>query len=271
VIADAFRIGEKDLGRLEVNADLVGQDWRIDRIRLDNPDASLSMVGQWRSWLAQPRTDVTVELDVVDAGNFLRRLGYPEGIKGGKSRIAGKLDWSGRPQDLDLATLSGELSLETQQGKFLKLEPGIAKLLGVISLQSLPRRLTLDFGDIFSTGLSFDGISATVNIRKGIARTSDFVIRSPSASIGLSGEVSLAAETQNLRVRVVPYLGEGVALGATAIGGPIAGVAALALQKILRDPVGQMMAFEYAVTGTWSNPEVSKVDKFGGEKQNPPG
>ena len=259
VIADAFRLGDKDLGRLEVVADVQGRDWRIDKLTVSNPDASLSMKGQWRSWLVQPSTDVSVDLDVIDAGKLLKRLGYPEGIKGGKAKLTGHLEWRGRPQDLDLATLSGDLKLETQKGQFVKLDPGIAKLLGVISLQSLPRRISLDFGDIFSSGLAFDSIVATITIAKGIAATTDFVIRSPSASIAMTGDVNLAAETQNLRVRVVPYLGEGVALGATALGGPIAGVAALALQKILRDPVGQIMAFEYAVTGTWSDPQVSKI------------
>lgn len=259
IIADTFRLRDKELGRLEVVADLTGQDWRIDRINISNPESTLHMKGQWRSWLMQPSTDVQVDLEVADAGKLLKRLGYPEGIKGGQSKLTGHLEWRGRPQDLDLATLSGELKLETQKGQFVKLEPGIAKLLGVISLQSLPRRISLDFGDIFSSGLAFDGITATILIAKGVANTTDFVIRSPSASIAMTGDVDLAAETQNLRVRVVPYLGEGVALGATAIGGPIAGVAALALQKILRDPVGQIMAFEYSVTGTWSDPQVSKI------------
>jgi uncharacterized protein (TIGR02099 family) len=270
VVAETFRLGNKDLGRLEVIADVNGQNWRLEKVRVVNSDATLNMKGQWRSWLVQPSTDVSIDLDVVDAGKLLKRLGYPEGIKGGKSTLTGNLEWRGRPQDLDVATLSGDLKLETQKGQFVKLDPGIAKLLGVISLQSLPRRISLDFGDIFSAGLSFDGMSATVGIAKGVAATSDFLIRSPSASITLTGEVDLAAETQNLRVRVVPYLGEGVAIGATALGGPIAGVAALALQKLLRDPVGQIMAFEYAVTGTWSDPQVSKIGKFQGGSTTPP-
>lgn len=259
VAADDFHLGDKDLGRLELVADVDGRDWRIQRLRVSNPDATLDMSGQWRSWLAQPATDMHVDLDVTDAGKLLRRLGYPEGIRGAPSKLTGRLAWKGRPQDLDVATLTGELTLEAQKGHFVKLEPGIAKLLGVISLQSIPRRISLDFGDIFSAGLAFDRITATIAIAKGVAATSDFVIRSPSASITLTGDVDLAAETQNLRVRVVPYLGEGVALGATALGGPIAGVAALALQKLLRDPVGQILAFEYAVTGTWSDPQVSKI------------
>ncbi len=259
VTADTFRLGDKQLGRLEVATEVQGRDWRIQRIRVSNPDATLNMSGQWRSWLAQPTTDVHVDLDVTDAGKLLKRLGYPEGVIGAPSKLTGRLEWKGRPQDLDLATLTGELTLEAQKGQFVKLQPGIGKLLGVISLQSIPRRISLDFGDIFSAGLAFDRITATIAIAKGVAATTDFVIRSPAASIALTGDVDLAAETQNLRVRVVPYLGEGVALGATALGGPIAGVAALALQKILRDPIGQILAFEYVVTGTWSDPRVSKI------------
>jgi hypothetical protein len=66
---------------------------------------------------------------------------------------------------LDYATLSGEMKLEASKGQFLKLDPGAGKLLGLISLQTLPRRFSLDFGDVFSQGFAFDSIQGSMSSR----------------------------------------------------------------------------------------------------------
>jgi uncharacterized protein YhdP len=76
--------------------------------------------------------------------------------------------------------------------------------------------------------------------------------------VSMSGEVNLANETQNLKVRVQPTLSETVAIGA-ALANPVAGVAAYVAQKVLRDPIEKMFSYEYAVTGTWADPKVEKV------------
>lgn len=271
VAAESFHLGNIDFGRLDLAADLVGRDWKIDKLNFANQDATLKMNGVWQSWQVNPRTRLSVDLDVVDAGRFLKRMGYPEAIRGGASKLTGELSWQGRPRDLDLATLAGGLKLESRKGQFEKLDPGVAKLLGIISLQSLARRVTFDFRDIVGTGLAFDSITSDVRIADGVATTEDFLIQGPAARINMTGDVNLSAETQNLRVRVVPYLGEGVAIGAAVVGGPIAGVAALVAQKVLQDPIGQLMAFEYAVTGTWADPQVSKINKLAPPQESPPG
>ena len=114
--------------------------------------------GIWQGWPTQPRTMVNVRLDVNDIGKFLVRMGQPEGVRRGTAKLEGPLAWNGNPSELDYATLSGNFVLEANKGQFIKLDPGIGKLLGVLSLQSLPRRLSLDFRDIFSEGLAFDEI-----------------------------------------------------------------------------------------------------------------
>ena len=136
-----------------------------------------------------------------------------------------------------------------------------AKLLGILSLQALPRRVTLDFRDVFSEGFAFDEIAGTAKITRGVATTENFRIQGPAARVTMSGEVDLAQETQKLRVRIVPQVTETVAIAGALFGGPIAGVAAYLAQKILKDPLGQAVAFEYDVTGTWSDPTVKRVPR----------
>lgn len=259
VIADQFQLKDKQLGKLELNAVPVGQDWRIDKLHISNPESTFSGSGIWRAGLNQQRTQLSLRLETSDVGKLLTRLGYPDSVQGGNARLEGELAWAGAPQEFDYPTLAGTLAMQARKGQFLRLRPGFGKLLGIMSLQSLPRRITLDFRDIFSDGLVFDEIIGAVNISRGIAVTNGFHIQSPSARVLMSGEVDMAQETQNLRVRITPGLSDGLSIAGALLGGPVAGIAAFLAQKILKDPFDRIASYEYNVIGTWAEPQVSKI------------
>jgi len=166
----------------------------------------------------------------------------------GTASLEGQLVWPGYPNDFAVGILSGSFRLEASKGQFAKIEPGAGKLLGLISLQSIPRRVTFDFRDIFSQGLAFDRITANVKLARGILLTNDFEIAGPATFVSMAGEVSLPAETQALTLRVVPEVGEGLALAATFL-----------VSKLLSNPLGKVVAYEYAVTGSWDNPMVTRL------------
>lgn len=270
ITVDDLEIAGLKLGRMDLAAAKRGADWRIDRLRLSNPDAVLEATGLWRSWIAEPATRLDFELEVKDAGRFLARMGHPDRLRRGNARLKGEVAWQGGPASFNLGTLSGRLQLEAHSGQFLKVEPGLGKLLGLISLQSLPRRLMLDFRDVFSEGFAFDNIAATAEIAGGVLSTRDFLMQGPAAVVSISGNTDLVRETQNLRVKVVPTVGEGVAVAGAFLGGPVVGVTALLLQKLLKDPLGQMIAYEYQVTGTWDEPQVVKIGQSGAAQGRPP-
>jgi len=261
VIIEEFQIGERALGKLELQATPQQRDWRIERLRLSNPDGTLNLDGTWQSWLTQPATQVNVRLDVVDIGKYLTRIGYPEGVRRGTAKIEGSLVWAGSPQRIDYPSLSGNFVLDAGKGQFVKLEPGIGKLLGILSLQSLPRRISLDFRDIFTEGLAFDEIVGAVKVNKGVASTDNLRISGPAARIVMNGQVDLVKETQSLRVKVNPQLSDSVSVAGALIGGPVAGIAAFVAQKLLKDPLDQIASYEYDVTGSWLDPQVNKVER----------
>lgn len=269
VTIEQFQLADKPLGKLELTASPADRDWRIEKLRISNPDGVLNVDGLWQSWLAQPRTLVNVRLDVVDVGKMLTRFGHPEGVRRGTAKIEGTLSWAGSPQRLDYPSLTGNFVLDAAKGQFLKMEPGIGKLLGILSLQALPRRITLDFRDIFSDGFAFDDIIGAVKVNRGIATTDNFRINGPSARVVMGGEVDLARETQKIKVRVSPYISDGVSIAGALIGGPIAGVATFLAQKLLKDPLNELAAYEYAVTGTWSDPQIARVDSSAAAEKSP--
>jgi uncharacterized protein (TIGR02099 family) len=259
LIADSFGYEGMDLGRLAVLGQPEPAGWQLRNLEIVNPDSRFAMNGHWVMGQTS-QTDVAVKLNVSDVGRFLGRLGWPNAVKGGKATLEGPLKWIGNPARFDIPSLSGQLKLEAKDGRFQEIEPGVAKLLGILSLQALPKRVTLDFRDIFSKGFSFDRIAANVKITRGVADTEDFVMHGSAARVAMHGEVDLAAETQALTVRVTPSLSEGIAI-AGAIVNPAIGVAALIAQKALKDPLSQIASFDYAITGTWADPVITRISK----------
>jgi len=256
LVVDEFTFRGKRLGRAELIARRAGKDWRIDSASMINPDASLTGSGIWR---AEPsRTEVQFDLEAGDAGSFLARVGQPGMVKGGRARMQGSLAWEGDPATLDFPTLNGEVQMQVENGQFLEIEPGLGKLIGLMSLQALPRRITLDFRDVFSKGFQFDRIASSAQVESGVVRLREFRMRGSAADVEMSGEADLAHETQDLRVRVLPSLGDSAALGLTLVN-PVAGVAAAIAQRILKNPLGQIFAFDYTVSGSWTDPKVVKI------------
>jgi uncharacterized protein (TIGR02099 family) len=260
VTADSFQFGGLDFGALVLKATPNGPTWQVERLDLRNPDFEFAATGAWQSVRGTPRTNLSASLKVNDAGAFFRRIKRPEGVAGGKSTLAGNVDWVGLPYRLDYPTLNGDLKLDVEKGRFLKLEPGIGRLLGVVSLQSLPRRVSLDFKDVFSEGFAFDSISGTFTIRNGVVHTGDMRMIGAAARVSMKGDVDTVRETQALDVRVVPSISDSVAVG-TALVNPAVGLATFLVGKALKDPLDQFIAFEYKITGNWADPVVAKVQR----------
>jgi uncharacterized protein (TIGR02099 family) len=255
IIADKLILNGRDLGRLDLQAVNKALDWRVEKLVLTGPESTLDAKGGWQSWRLQPRFSIDItELKVSDIGNYLERLGYPRTVQGGTATLKGQLSWAGSPQSIDFATLSGNLQLEANKGQFLKAEPGAARLIGILSAP-----LALDFREIARRGFAFDRVSCGLEITNGSMTTKDFRMSGPSAQVEMSGRVDLVDETQDLMARVEPSVGESSSLIVAAVINPVWGLGALVLQKILRNPLGQAFAFEYHVTGSWSEPKVERL------------
>ena len=244
-----LQVNGKHIGRLELVGHPDGKDWRMRRLRITNPDGSLMGDGIWHG---SAQSEVNLMLEISDAGKILARSGYPNTVKGGSGKLAANLSWSGAPDEFNYASLNGTLKLDTGKGRFVKMEPGVGKLLSILSLQSLPKHITLDFTDVFSEGFQFDNINGNASIKNGVLDSQDFHIDGSSAKVTMKGSVDLNHETQDLRVRILPTLGDSVSLIGAFAAGPAVGIGALILNKVLGDPLDKLVSFEYNVSGTWS-------------------
>jgi uncharacterized protein (TIGR02099 family) len=261
LMANQFNFKGKALGGLELTAEPHENSWTIEKFKLVNPESTLSANGVWANvYSGTPSTRFNVDWDFQDLGKTLERLGYPDTLKNGKGDLKGQLNWAGSPHEYDVLALNGNLKFEVKQGQVLKVQPGVGRLLGLVTLQSLPRRLTLDFRDLFSNGFAFDSISGRVSIDKGVMRSDNFSMSGPAADVNITGETNLKTETQKLRVKVFPHITDSLSLAALA-GGPLAGAVAFLAQKVLKDPLNKIASTEYEIIGTWDNPQEVKAEK----------
>jgi uncharacterized protein (TIGR02099 family) len=264
IVAERFELFNKQLGRLELLANNAtapaGREWRINRLTLANPDGTLKSTGKWITRDGVSTTSLNFVLDIEDAGKLLDRFGFPDTLKRGKGHMSGDIAWNGLPYTLDTPSLSGKLELALASGQFLKKDPGAAKLLGVLSLQMLPRILKLDFHDVISDGLAFDGITANATITRGVLRTDNLKMHGVAATVLMDGVADIGKETTNLHVVVIPEfnLGTGPLVYALAVN-PVIGLGSFLAQLFLRAPMMKALTYEMQVTGPWKAPIVTKL------------
>ncbi len=269
IVAARFDFHDRWLGRLELVAVPDGRDWRIERLDIANDHARFASTGSWRRTATGTLTQLALKLETRNLQALLAQFGYGEFVNRGEAKLEGRLVWPGYPYEFTPRALSGRFSVQASKGQFARIEPGAGKLLGLISLQSIPRRVSFDFRDIFSEGFAFDRIAGEANLARGVLLTKDFEVAGPSAFVSMAGEVSLPTETQNLTLKVVPEVGESVAIAATVLGTPVMGLTTLLLQKLLQNPLGKVVSYEYLVTGSWDNPSVTRIGAAPPPKQAP--
>ena len=251
---------KRELGELRLRLSPVKTGFQVDHFLLSPPEGRLEGKGMVSDHARRP-TRLQIRLSTQNLGKLLARFGYEDAVKGGEAELGGTLSWMGSPEHFDLSTLGGDLELSAQKGQFLKVDPGAGRLVGVLNLQSLPRRINLDFRDVFSQGFAFDEIVGQVHLERGIAYTKDLRMNGPAANVSMSGLVSLDRETQNLALKIQPRLEDTVAVAGAILGGPAVGLGTLLANKMLKNPIGQAMGFEYTVSGTWKEPVITKVPR----------
>lgn len=275
LVAEDFRRGNKQFGRLVLDASpaIDQARWDIRGLTIENAHGKLTGKGQWSAQQTAPgpipqalppgssRTLLDLSLQVRDGGNLLGQLGYPSVIRATPGSLSGQIRWAGAPTDFQLATMEGALTLDMQNGQFLKADAGLAKLISVVNLQSLPKRITLDFRDIFSEGFVYERVRGSVQFSRGQARTENLRIVGIQASVLLEGQANLLNETQDLRVLVLPELNAGLASLGYAIVNPAVGLGSFIAQYLLRDPLRQALAYEYRITGRWDDPQVQALPR----------
>jgi uncharacterized protein (TIGR02099 family) len=258
------RYGDMALGRFVLSATHRTRGLSLDRVALESEVLDVEATGQWLVEGGEQLSSFDIHLDSPDLGDALSALGFVGAVEGGRSAATVHATWPGPPTAFALKRLSGRLDLRVGEGRLLQVDPGAGRVFGLLSMQSLTRRLSLDFSDLFTKGLTFDRIEGGFTLDGGDAYTNTFMLEGPAARIDVVGRIGLAARDYDQRVGVTPSVSGSLGVaGALAMSNVGAGAALLLAQKILEPKLDRMARIEYRVTGAWDQPLIERLDLGG--------
>ena len=182
-------------------------------------------------------------------------------IRNAPGNVKLDLTFRGQPHMPQLNTLSGDVTAVLGSGQILQVEPGSGRLLGLLSMQHLMRRLTLDFRDVIGKGFTFDSIAAGGKLNRGVLSTEKVAVVGSPATILLSGDVDLVGEKLDMEALVLPkFNAEAPALALTLLN-PAVGVGTFVAQWFLKDEISNLMSSTYHVHGSFQDPVVEKMPR----------
>lgn len=265
-----LRLGSAALGRARIETAPLVDGLRVEVLETTADALSLRGTGEWRLGAAGERSAFDVRFEAASLGRMLGALGYAGIIDGGKCTVALNGSWSGPPAAFALARVTGTLSAEVGPGRILDVDPGAGRLLGLVSLQAIPRRLALDFSDFFQRGMSFDSITGSFELRAGDAYTAELAVKGPSADIVVSGRTGIARRDYDQELLVTPRVGGVLPVVGALAAGPVGAAAGLVAQGVLQAPLNQISRARYRVTGSWDEPRIDLIARERGAR-NPQG
>jgi uncharacterized protein YhdP len=221
----------------------------------------MALQGDWTGVGTAARTRLSLSIDSQDYGALLGGFGYGGQLSGGRGRVTLDATWAGSPSTFALGGVDGVLHLDTRDGQLTELEPGAGRVLGLLSIAQLPKRLTLDFRDLFSKGLAFDRMHGDVRIGGGHARSDNLAIEGPAADIRIRGAADLRAQEFDQTVEVYPKAGNLLTVAGALAGGPVGAAIGAAANAMLKKPLGRLAAKTYHVTGPWKDPKVEVISR----------
>jgi len=135
----------------------------------------------------------------------------------------------------------------------------VGRLFGLLNLGALQRRLTLDFTDLFKEGYSFDRIDGRFSIGDGEAQAEEVTIVGPAADLAITGRTGLLTQDYDQVVTVTPEISTTLPLAGALAGGPVVAAALLVAEQVMGKEVNKLIRYQYRVTGSWSDPQIERV------------
>lgn len=265
IIADDVRYQEQHFGRVAIDVIPIQAGLSIKQLHMKSEVASLTASGDWTGTADRNRTRLQGILQTSNVSAFLNAWGMASSnLIGSGGDVNFNLNWPSAPFNPTLANLAGNLSLKLTRGRIINLgestdaKMGIGRLLNLLSLQSIPRLLTFDFGGLFAQGYSFDYLRANSTFQNGNALIKELVVDGSVARVEVTGRIGLIAKDYDIQLNVTPYVTGSIPVVAAIAVNPLAGVAAWAVEKVARGAVSHVTTYKYAITGPWANPEWQK-------------
>ena len=267
LVIDQLIWNDIKLSNLSAEIKSVETGLKIESYQVNDSDLNISGKGLWESSTeGLQRSFMKFKARTLDINLGLQKIGVNNFVKGGTGEFNGMMSWKKPLYQLDFPSLSGTIRGEVSKGDLLVMKPGIIKLFGVLNIESLPKRLALDFKDLSSKGLAFDKANFSIDLEQGIATFKHMKIDTDFGEINIEGRTDLVKQELDQIIKVNPGVSNILSITAGAIGGLPSLVGALLVDKVIKalggdaDRVAQV---RFKINGKWDDPKVilTRVDR----------
>jgi len=256
----SFSYAGVELGETRIEAYPTAEGFHFEKVDASSEQISVQASGDWSLDEQGQRSDFNIHMASESLGDFLSSLDISSSVQGGQTLVDFNAWWPGSPATFALSRLNGEIEFSVIDGNISDASSGTGRLLGLLSITALPKRLSLDFRDVFDSGFSFDEAGGTFVMENGSARTDDVLLKSSAADISVSGRTDLVAREYDQLLTVRPGLGNTLPIIGVLAAGPAGAAAGLALQGLLHDELAEASKVSYTIKGDWDDPQFEPVD-----------
>lgn len=261
IVANDVRYGDKRLGNLVLDTSPIPTGLQFRQLALNSQLGSLNATGTWKMLNDQYKTRLQGQLSTEHLSLMLKQLGLDaSSLIAEKGNAKFDLNWANAPYNPTIASMSGNLSINLGHGRVVNLSEstevkmGLGRMVSLFSLQSIPRRLSFDFSDLFQNGYSFDSMTGSFRLQSGSAYTQDTQFDGPVARIDIAGRIGLQAKDYNLKLGVTTYVTSTLIPAAISVINPLAGVATWLASAVVNKATSKLATYQYRIVGSWDNP-----------------
>lgn len=260
---DDLKIGSMAIGPAQLLARRQGSHYQLQHLQLGHSTEQLQAKGRWYAIESGTHTVLEGRVTAESSERLMARLGINHAITNGSGHADFLLHWAGAPWQSRLAHLNGQLSFAIKNGHLVEISDKGTRLLSLFSLESLMRKLTLDFSDVFASGMHFNQFSGDLVLDEGIAYTDNARLNGNSGSLRLNGWTDLATQTLDYQISFAPALTSSLpAVMYLSTGTLGVGLGALAVTKLLEPVIEGITQLRYRVTGSVARPQLQELERL---------
>ncbi|WP_154806751.1 YhdP family protein [Vibrio cholerae] len=266
-IKDFWLQGYK-IGQANVDFQRQGDTLLWKSIDFTSGTNQLHVNGTWTLTDTQSRTQMNLDMKGDNNSDLMARFGINSGIQRAPFEITASTQWDGAPWSMQVNTLQGKVDTKLGKGVISDVS-GAARLLGLFSLDSIIRKMQLDFSDVFDKGMAFDSISGSGELSQGIFVTNNIKMDAVAGEMTIKGLADLNTRTVDAEVNFVPDITSGIPVLTAFAVTPQTALYVLAITTVISPVVEVFTQVNYEVKGPLDSPTVKELSRSKGEFKLP--
>lgn len=267
IVSSNFQYDNKPLGHLDLKTSSYSDGLNIDNLSLNSPLFHLKANGKWFNQNSGQKTTLYGEFSTHNLGDLMRKFELGDNLEKGAGKADFAVSWNKAFFSPDFDTILGVVKLSFYNGQIINLgqraesQLGLGRLLNLFSLQSIPRRLTLDFSDLTAKGFSFDRFYGDLDLKQNNVFIQDVNLEGQLANVRVQGRVGLKIKDYDLKLFTSAHITSSIPVVAAFALGPVAGAATwLANEFVTSQSKNTSKTPTFSITGSWAKPNIVKSE-----------